>query len=96
MFRTIAIIGVLIFLAASSLPTGLATAADQECNTTDKPCPAGEYCAGINPNAPGMCVANWPHGGLCKDSQDCPKGFYCAGINPNAPGMCVAVPASCK
>ena len=95
MFRMIAITSVLTLLAVLSLPTGTATAADQEC-TKDKPCPEGQYCAGINPNEPGMCVANWPQGGLCKDSQDCPKGFYCAGINPNAPGMCVAVPANCK
>jgi hypothetical protein len=83
-------IGAIIFasltaFAVSSLPTA-AFAAYGLCKT-GKDCPSGFHCAGINPNAPGICVPD-PIA-ECSAAKPCPENQHCAGINPNAPGICV-------
>ena len=82
--RVAIILAPLTVLAISSLPTG--SIAFAPCDN-DRPCPSGFHCAGINPNAPGMCV---PEAYVeCSKDKPCPKDQHCAGINPNAPGVCI-------
>ena len=84
--RTVVIIlASLTGFAVLSLPTG--SAAFMLCEK-DRPCPTGLHCAGINPNAPGMCVPDSL--AECSTTKPCPENQHCAGINPNAPGVCVA------